>query len=156
MAMRAKWRNLLATLLVFAVSPLSLCASTVCYITCSFHEAALAAPGRIGPERQEAVNGSVKHGAGMHCHGPADSDGAHSAAFRDHQGPCHRQKCLSPEVVVRPALAQGKCADRTPAINIKPAAAISLTTPSFAARRMSRDSRTRLPDVFAVSGILRI
>lgn len=155
MAMRAKWRNLLAMLLVFAVSPLSMCASTVCYITCSFHDAALAGPGRTGRERQEAANGSVKHDAGMHCHGPADSGGAHSAAFRDHQSSCHRQKCVSPEAVVRPVLAQGKCADRAPAIN-KPAAAMSNATPSFAARHMSRDSRTRLPDVFAVSGILRI
>lgn len=45
-----------------------MCASAVCYITCSFHDSALAAPGRIGPERQEAANGSVKHDAGMHCH----------------------------------------------------------------------------------------
>lgn len=155
MGMIAKCRNLLAMLLVFAVSPLAMCAPTVCSITCSFHEAAVRGPRLIGPG-PKGVIGSVKHPAGMHCHGPANSDGAHSGAFRDHQGPCHKEKCLSPEVVVRPALVQAKYADPTQAIRIEPSAAISVATPSFAARPSSRSSRKRLPDVFGVSGILRI
>lgn len=156
MAMIAKCRDLLAMLLVFAVSPLSMCTPTVCSITCSFHEAAVRGSRLIGPDPKEAVIGSVKHPAGMHCHGPANTDGPHSAAFRDHQGPCHKEKCLSPQVVVRPALVQAKYADPTQAIKIEPSAAISLATPSFAAGHLSRSSRTRLPDVFGVSGILRI
>jgi len=135
--MIAKCRHLLAMLLVFAVSPLSMCAPTVCNITCSFGGTAVLGPRLIGPERKQAVNGSVKRDAGMHCHGPADSDEAHSAAFRNHRGPCHKEKCLSPEVVVRPALAQGKCAEPTQAISVE-ASAISLGTPSFAARCLSR------------------
>src|SRR5215472_1473728 len=156
MAMIAKCRDLLAMLLVFAVSPLSMCTPTVCSITCSFHEAAVQGPRLIGPEPKEAVIGSVRHDAGMHCHSRANSDGAHSAAFRDHQGPCHKEKCLSPEVVVRPALVQAKCADPTQAIKTEPSAATSLAAPSFAARHLSRSARTRLPDVFGVSGVLRI
>src|SRR5215469_8480655 len=155
MAMIAKCRHLLAMLLVFAVSPLSMCASTVCNITCSLGGTVFLGPRLIGPERKQAVNGSVNRDAGMHCHGPANSDGAHSAAFRKHRGPCHKEKCLAPDVVVRPALAQGKCAQPTQAIRIEPSA-ISLGTPSFAARCLSGNSRTRLRDVFAVSGILRI
>ena len=156
MAMTAKWRNLLVMLLVFAVSPLSVCASAACNITCSFRDAIIPGPRLSGPERQEAVKGSVKHDAGMHCHGPADADGTHSVAFRNHQGPCHRGECLSPEVVVAPALAQGNCADPTQAIDIEPFAAITPATPPLAVRHISRNSRTRLPDVFAVSGVLRI
>lgn len=154
--MIAKCRDLLAMLLVFAVSPLAMCTPTVCGITCSFHEAAVRGPRLIGPESKQAANGSVKHDAGMHCHGPANSDGAHSAAFRDHQGTCYKEKCLSPEPVLRPAVVQAKCADPTQAIKIEPSAASSLATPSFAARHLSRSSRTRLPDVFGVSAILRI
>jgi hypothetical protein len=156
MAMTAKWRNLLAMLLVFAVSPLSMCASTACNITCSLDHATIPGPRLIGPERREAVKSSVKHDAGMHCHGPADPDGAHSMGFRNHQGPCHREKCLSPEVVAAPALAQGKCADPTQAIDSEASAAVSPATPSLAVRYISRNSRTKLPDVFVVSGILRI
>ena len=156
MAMTAKWRSLLALLLVFAVSPLSMCASTACNITCSFHDATIPGPRLIGPEPQEPVQGSVGHDADMHCHAPADSPGAHSVAFRNHQGPCHREKCLSPEVVVAPTLAQGKSADPTQAIDVEPSAAISPATPSWAACHLPRNSHTRLPDVFAVSGILRI
>lgn len=156
MAMAAKWRNLLAILVVFAVSPLSMCASTACNLTCSFHDAAIPGPRLIGPERQQAVEVSVKHDPGILCHGPADSEGAPSLAFRNHQGPCHREKWLSLEVVVAPALAQGKCADPTQAINVQPSAAISPATPSLGVRHRSRNSRARLPDVFAVSRILRI
>lgn len=86
MAMTAKWRNLLAVLPVFAVSPLSKCASTARNITCSFHDATIPGPRLIGPERQQAVEVSVKHDPGMLCHGPADSEGAPSLAFRNHQG----------------------------------------------------------------------
>lgn len=154
MAMAVTGRNLLAMLLVLAISPLSLRASAACnIITCSFHETT--APGLTGQVPQGAGRGSVRQDAGMHCHGSADSDGTHRAVFRDHQNPCHQEQCLRPEKLVRRARALGKCADPTQAIEIERSAAASVAA-FVAAPPISRDSRARLPQVFAVSGILRI
>ena len=154
--MTAKWRNLLAMLLVFAVSPFSMCASSVCSITCSFQRSAAPGSRLIGQQSSEAVRGSGQHDARMHCRGPADSEGAHSVTLRNRKDLCHRDKCLSPEVVVGPTFAQRRCTGPTPAVDIDPLAGIPLATPSLVARYLSSHSRKRLPDGFAVSGILRI
>lgn len=153
MAMAVTGRNLLAMLLVIAISPLSLRASAACNITCSFHETTV--PGLTGQLPQGAGRGSVRQDAGMHCRGSADSDGTHRAVFRDHQNPCHQEQCLRPEVLVRSARALGKCADPTQAIEIERSAAASVAA-LVAGPPISRDSRARWPQVFAVSGILRI
>jgi hypothetical protein len=157
MAMTAKWRNLLAMLLVFAISPLSMCASTVCSITCSFLGATVRGARLTGPERKVAVRGSVKHDAGMHCHGPADAEGRRSVALGNRRGPCHGEKCVPPEGVVGPTLAERKCTGPTPSVRIEPSAGISQwTPPSVVPHRIPRNFLTGSPGLFAVSGTLRI
>jgi hypothetical protein len=155
MTMTAKWRSLLAMLLVFAVSPPSMRASTVCDISCSSREVTVPGSRLNGPAGRPAVTGSVKHDAGMHCHSPADSDESHSAALRNRQGRCHKDKCLSAEVVVIPAFARGKCTRPSQVIPTD-LSTVPLAKPSPARRDISPNSRTRLAEVFAASGILRI
>lgn len=156
MAMTAKWRNLLAMLVVFAVSPLSMCASTVCSITCSFLGATVRGARLTGPDRKVAVRSSVKHDAGMHCHGPADADGRRSIAFGNRQGPCHGEKCVPPEGVVRPTLAERKCTDPTPSVRSEPPVGSQGPPPLAVPHRIPRNFRTGSPGLFAVSGTLRI
>lgn len=156
MAMTARWRSLLAMLLVFAVSPLSMCASTVCSITCSFLGATVRGARLTGPERKVAVRSSVKHDAGMRCHGPADADGRRSVAFGNRKGPCHGEKCVPPQGVVRPTLAERKCTIPTPSIRTEPSAGSQGPPPLVVPHRIPRNFRTGSPGLFAVLGTLRI
>ena len=156
-AMTAQWRNLLAMLLVVAVSPLSMCASTVCGITCSFLGATVRGAPLAGPERKVAVGGSVKHDDGMHCHGPADADGRGSGALGNRKGPCHGQKCVPPERVVGPILAERKSAGPTPSVRSEPSAGISQGAPPLVVPHpIPRNFRAGLPGLFPVSETLRI
>ena len=156
MAITAKWRSLLAMLLALAVSPLSMCASTVCSITCSVLGATVRGARLTGPERKVAVRSSVKHDAGMHCHGPADADGRCSVAFGNRKGPCHREKCVPPQGVVRPTFAERKCTVPTPSVRTEPSAGSQGPPPLVVPDRIPRNFRTGSPGLFAASGTRRI
>src|SRR5689334_23839585 len=97
MALTAQWRNALAALLVFAVSPLSMCAQAVCNINCSFHEGNVPNPGLHPPKGDEGQIHSANRSKAIHCHELGNSVRTHPCAFRSRDGSCHGDSCVSLE-----------------------------------------------------------
>jgi len=156
MAVSAKWRNLLVLWLVFAVSPFSMCAQTVCEFSCSFHEATVPDSWLHSPKGHGALIGSAEPSAGMHCHKLSDSAGAHSGAFVGGNGVCQGNGCVSKEFAAAPATAQSKLSN-APAreIRIEAPSAIAHATTAVGERHRSCNSCIRFPEILA-SGTLRI
>jgi len=157
MAWTGKWRSFLALWLVFAVSPLSMCAQTVCDLSCSLHETTAYDSGLHKSKGHEALAGSVKRSADMHCHKLSDSPGTHSGAFVDRNGVCHGNNCLLAEVGTAPAAAQVESSN-APArgIGLEALNAIALGNPALTGVHRLPESCVRCSDAFAVSGTLRI
>ena len=157
MARTGKWRNFLALWLVFAVSPLSMCAQTVCDLSCSLHETTAYDSGLHKSKGHEALAGSVKRSADMHCHKLSDSPGTHSGAFVDRNGVCHGNNCLLAEVGTAPAAAQVESSNAlAQAAHIQTLNAIALGNPAPTGVHRLPESCVRCSDAFAVSGTLRI
>lgn len=160
MALATKWRNLLAALLVFAVSPFSACAQIACNVTCAFHWAGTRAYGLDSPQSKEVSTASARQSAHMHCHDHEDSSGPHCNDFRSGNGSCRRDACASPESDAARVIAKADLsAHRTEVIDygvsIHRASAISLAT-SDPLRPRARNSSTGFHDVLSASGTLRI
>ena len=155
--MAAKFRNLLIVLVVFAVSPLSVCAQIVCDISCSFQEATVPDSGHKSSKPNQILTTSVNHSTRMHCHEAADADGASSSAFRNLHGACHKDNCASYQIGAVPAIPQGK-SSTAPAhvIGVEASTVIALATPALVALHRLRNSRTIFSEVLAASRTLRI
>jgi len=153
----AKWRGVVALLLVFAVSPFSACAQAVCHLTCSRHLSAVPDAGPKSPRHREALSGSAAESAGMHCHGRADSDGAHPGVFRNSGRSCHQDNCVLTEVAAAPAVAQDKGPGApVQVIRIEPSNFILITTPTLSECHRWCDPRVSFSDFQAASQTLRI
>jgi hypothetical protein len=150
MTWTAKWRKVLVLWLGFAVSPLSMCAQTVCDITCSFP----ASP-RHSARPEEAFRGSPKGSAGTHCHELAGSGDEHPATFPNPKAACHQDNCITREIRMAPTVAQGKLR-AAPLDRIAPPGAVRFATPPVTERHRPPNPSVKFTAVLAVSEILRI
>jgi hypothetical protein len=157
MALTGQRLKALVALLVFAVSPLSVCAQAVCSFSCSFHEDSVRDSGLNSGKGNQVRLHSVEQSAGMHCHNLANSDGTHPGAFRSHDGACHRDTCVSSEgAAAASVVAQGNWSTAPTGIV---AAKLFGSTPlptALTVGHRPRNYRLACPDFLAASGTLRI
>lgn len=161
MALTTKLRNLLAALLVFAVSPFSVCAQIACNVTCSLHSAGEPKSQRKGLNHEEVSADSVQHSDGMRCHHVAERDGVHPEAFLSRDRNCQLENCGVVGAPAAPANAQserltgqGPWAARL--IGGQPSNAIALGVLAPTSPHRSWRSRFKFHDVLASCGTLRI
>ena len=158
MALTAQWRNVLVALVVFAVSPLSMCAQAVCDISCSFHEGTVPDPGLDSPKGDEGQIRSVNQSKAMHCRELANPDRTHPCAFRSRDGSCHGDSCVSLEgAAAASVVARGNWSTApTEVFAAELSSAIPLAMPALTGRHRSCISCVACLDVLAASGTLRI